>query len=229
MASVKELMLAIQIGAKDQVIDMLDADPALINANAGHKIPMALMALYYRQPEIAEIFAQRGAKLNIFAATGLGKLERVKQLVQQDPSCINAFAGDGFQPIGLAAFFGQEAVVRLLISMGAEVNSPSQNPMQVRPIHSAAAGRHLGVLAALLEAGADPNARQADEFVPLHAAAQNGDVEMVSLLLAHGADPSLKTSDGRDALTFARQSGSQGVIEILSNYSKTHSQNNTGF
>jgi len=58
------------------------------------------------------------------------------------------------------------------------VNSPSRNAQRVMPLHSAAAGRHLTIMQALLAHGADPNARQADDFTPLHAAAQNGQIEM---------------------------------------------------
>jgi uncharacterized protein len=39
----------------------------------------------------------------------------------------------------------------------------------------------------LLEAGADPNARQQDEYTPLMAADQHGDERLRELLFAHGA------------------------------------------
>ncbi len=43
----------------------------------------------------------------------------------------------------------------------------------------------------LLEAGADPNATQQDDFRPLDAATQNEDTPLRELLLAHGAGPAL--------------------------------------
>jgi ankyrin repeat protein len=39
----------------------------------------------------------------------------------------------------------------------------------------------------LLEAGADPNARQQDEYTPLMAADQHGDTRLRELLVEHGA------------------------------------------
>jgi ankyrin repeat protein len=39
----------------------------------------------------------------------------------------------------------------------------------------------------LLEHGADPNARQQDDFTPLMAADQHGDERLRSLLVEHGA------------------------------------------
>jgi len=57
------------------------------------------------------------------------------------PIKINAFSPDGFQALGYAAFFNHEPAVRYLLEHGAEVNSPSRNPMGVSPIHSAAAAK----------------------------------------------------------------------------------------
>jgi ankyrin repeat protein len=39
----------------------------------------------------------------------------------------------------------------------------------------------------LLEAGADPNARQHGGFTPLMGAEQNGDLDLAELLIRHGA------------------------------------------
>lgn len=215
MTKEAELLKAIQAGDITTVEALLDSDGSLLNHKAGHEVPMVLMALYYNQPRIAEVFAERGAELDIFAAAALGRVERVAELATHDPALVNAVAGDGFQPLGLASFFGQAEVARYLILKGARVNSPSHNPMRVMPLHSASAGNHLAVAKVLLEAGADPNAAQADEFVPIHAAAQNGNAEMIRLLLEYGADPTLETSDGSTAVDFARQSGSDEVLAAL--------------
>ena len=220
MVKSSELLLAIQAGNMDQVKQYLDEDSSLVNMKGGHEIPMVLMALYYQRPQIAELFAERGAVLDIFAASALGRLERVTELVNKNPKLVQATAGDGFHPLGLAAFFGKEAVVRYLIQKGAGVNDPSQNPMRIMPLHSATAGGHLETARALLEAGADPNARQADEFVPLHAAAQNGQVEMIELLLKFGADPNLANSEGKTGFDFARESGKPEAVGVLMSNSR---------
>ncbi|MBV9773233.1 MAG: ankyrin repeat domain-containing protein, partial [Gemmatimonadetes bacterium] len=68
---------------------------------------------------------------------------------------------------------------------------------------------------ALLEAGADANARQHGGYTALHAAAMHGSGERVELLLAHGADPALPADDGRTAAGFARERGHAAVAARL--------------
>jgi ankyrin repeat protein len=118
-------------------------------------------------------------------------VERLRELLDEDPSLANALADDGFQPLGLASFFGHADSARLLVELGAEVNSASRNAMKVMPLHSAAAAQdpvvRYEIAKLLLEAGADPNARQQDEYTPLMAADQHGDERLRELLVEHGA------------------------------------------
>ncbi len=63
--------------------------------------------------------------------------------------------------------------------------------MEVQPLHSAVAADARQVVAALLLAGADVNARQAGGFTPLMAAEEKEEEgEMVRLLMDHGAEES---------------------------------------
>jgi ankyrin repeat protein len=149
-----------------------------------------LAAVYRGDNEEAERLAA-ARELDVFEAAALGRSTRLQQLLAEDPALANAFADDGFQPLGLASFFGHVDAVRVLLGHGAEVNSASRNQMQVMPLHSAAATHdpdaRLAIVQLLLEAGADPNARQQDEYTPLMAADQHGDGRLRELLLQHGA------------------------------------------
>ena len=149
-----------------------------------------LQAIYRGDRDEAERLAQ-DRDLNIFEASALGRSGRVRELLDEDASRANAFANDGFQPLGLAVFFGNVETAKLLLERGAEVNSASRNQMKVMPLHSAAAIRdpslRYELCKLLLNHGADANAVQQDEFTPLMAADQHGDARLRELLVAHGA------------------------------------------
>src|ERR671934_1462163 len=150
-----------------------------------------LDAIYRGDRDEAERLAA-GRELDVFEASALGRTERLRELLDKDPSLSNARADDGFQPLGLASFFGHVDAARLLVGRGAEVNSASRNQMKVMPLHSAAAAQdpdvRYDIAKLLLDAGADPNARQQDEFTPLMAAEQHGDERLQKLLIEHGAE-----------------------------------------
>jgi ankyrin repeat protein len=150
-----------------------------------------LQAIYRGDTARAEELLADQPELDVFEAAAVGKTERLRELLDQDPSLANAWAEDGFQPLGLASFFGHVEAARLLVERGAELNSASRNEMKVMPLHSAAATpdpeARYELAKLLLEQGADPNARQQDEFTPLMAADQHRDERLGDLLLEHGA------------------------------------------
>jgi uncharacterized protein len=151
-----------------------------------------LQAIYRGDQARAGELLAADPELDVFEAAAVGKTERLRELLDEDPALVNAWADDGFQPLGLASFFGHAAAVRVLLERGAEVNSASRNEMQVMPLHSAAATgdprMRYEIAKLLLEHGADPNARQQDEFTPLMEADQHGDERLRELLLEHGAE-----------------------------------------
>jgi uncharacterized protein len=151
-----------------------------------------LLQAVYRgdQARVDELLAA-DPDLDVFEAAAVGRADRVRELLDEDPSLANAWAEDGYQPLGLASFFGHPEAARLLVERGAEVNSASRNDMKVMPLHSAAAADdpdvRYEIAKLLLEAGADPNTRQQDDFTPLMAAEQSGDERLAKLLSEAGA------------------------------------------
>src|SRR5918994_744555 len=75
-----------------------------------------------------------------------------------------------------------------------------------------AAVRDVASAELLLDAGAEPDARQQLGYTALHAAAQNDDEALAVLLLRHGADPSLRNEQGATARSIAEARESTAVL-----------------
>ncbi len=171
--------------------------------------------MYYNEPELAKLMIANGASLDIFSAAAVNDCQILQDILLSRPELVYAVAPDGFQPLGLAAFFGAKDAVKLLLEIGAEVNAASQNSMKVAPLHSAVAHQHDDIAQLLLAYGADVNAPQADEFTPLHGAAQNGQIDMVKLLCEHGADQHAINTDDLTPLDLAIRGGHEPVVHYL--------------
>ncbi|KAA0212265.1 ankyrin repeat domain-containing protein [bacterium] len=215
MTGASEIFAALKAGDLDGFRKLLAGNSALANARNEQGVSLLMQARYEFKMAFVEALLGYRAKLDVFEAAALGKLDKLARILDAEPAAVNEWTSDGFQPQHLAAFFAQPDALRLLLERGGQIGIHSKNALSVRAIHCAAAGRSLACVNLLLERGADPNARQAGGFTPLHSAAQNGSVEMVKVLLERGADHTLATDDGRLALDFAKEKGHAGVVALL--------------
>lgn len=122
----------------------------------------------------------------------------------------NARDDAGYTPLIAASRAGNVPMIRLLRSHGADPNlrdaAVNSWPPLLHAIHKA----QPAAVAALLDAGADPNSTERDGSTALMMAAGYGYTNIVKLLLARGANPQIATSDGITALDLARS----GVPDI---------------
>jgi len=205
------------ITAKDTAAALaaLEQDPAAARRPAADGTSPVCLAVYYGLREIAEAAAAAKGDLDVFEAACLGRVERLRELVAGDPSLATAWAADGFYPLGLAAYFQHPAAVRLLLDLGADVHQAAANPARVTALHAAVSANQPGIVEWLLDAGADPNARQQMDYTPLMGAAANARLDILDLLLARGADRAARTSDGKTAADLAREHGHIAVADRL--------------
>lgn len=83
------------------------------------------------------------------------------------------------------------------------------------PLHVVAATYENGKLSALIQAGADVNARAANGQTPLHVAADHGSYGGIRILLKNGANPNLKDDNGRTPVLLALPYDHIAVDDLL--------------
>jgi ankyrin repeat protein len=133
-----------------------------------------------------------GAYVDINTASSIGDLDRVRELVDADPSIVNRVS----------------EYVTYYIGSGA-------------PLKNAAARGHIEVVRLLLERGADPNLPEegiAPKGHSLYSAVYYGHHDVARRLLEHGADPSPPVESSADALSMAISKNDVPMIELLCSY-----------
>src|SRR4030095_8755678 len=137
----------------------------------------------------------RGAFIDLPTACHTGDIERVRELLRQDPSLANKlgeyegyYLGAG-APLSNAAAVGRMDIVQLLLDHGADPNLPEE---QVAPkgkaLYSAVFNGHYEIAKLLLERGAFPNPPVESSGDALWVSREfRPDKRMEQLLLSYGA------------------------------------------
>jgi uncharacterized protein len=118
--------------------------------------------------------------------------------------------------IGMAAFFSEVKVVRLLVSYGADLSQ--RDKLGQTPLHNAAkAGlkRSLTITEVLLTHGADINAVCHEGWTPLMTAVSRQNVELVKLLMERGADSTMRNSEGKRAVDLIIPGKNEAALRLL--------------
>jgi ankyrin repeat protein len=194
-------------GGSPQLAELLIAKGADLQADAlegGRRgnvrgaTPLKL-ALLNGHGVLAQTFARNGATLDVFARAGLGRVEELRQSLDEGtpPDQPDAL---GRRPLHFAVANDQAPAASLLLERGAGVNA--RDAFDATPLHLAVRLGNTKMVEWLLARKADPNARNATGETPLHGACSPEAIhqKIYEILLKHGADPKIRDRDGRQAL-----------------------------
>lgn len=193
----------------------LTADPSAIAARHASGASLLAWSAYVGNTTALSMLRKHWVKLDPYEAIIVGDLPVLTAALAGGWDGI-ALSPDGFTPLGLAGFFGNEPAFDMLLPLTQDVNQQAANPQKVAALHAATARRSGTMVQKLLRAGANPNLAQVQDVTALHVAAANGDNPIAVMLLAAGADPALKDASGLDAAAHARAKGHVWLATRLS-------------
>ena len=208
----QQFLKYIQRGATVEVADSVAADPSLLTWRDAQGVSSLMWSIYTGQALVRDFLlvelARTGTALDIFEAAAAGDLKSLQKAIDANPDSVQAFSGDGWTPLHLAAAFGTPEAARLLLEKGASVHAVSKNPQANQPLHAALAlGRNPETISLLLKAGSDPNAKQTAGYTAIFSAAAANRRDLAELLIASGANPAIQNDFGQTAAGFARERG----------------------
>ena len=138
--------------------------------------------------------------LHLAFLEGASKVAAV--LLMQPAIRVDAANAADETPVMIAALRGNLDGVQQLLARGASVNRSGWSPL-----HYAATGPEVKVVAALLEKGAQVDAQSPNGTTALMMAARYGSDDSAELLLRQGASTSLRNQKGMNAADFAASVG----------------------
>ena len=176
------LFEAIKGGKADEVNRIVREHPESLTARDANGASPLLLAIYHQKADIAKALADAAGSIDIFEAAALGRVDRIKQLLRENPALASSYSPDGFPVVGLASFFGHLDAARTLIAAGANIHAAATNSLKVQAIHAAVASRNIDIVRAVLEAGADPSLKNDEGKTAISLAREKGHAEFANWL-----------------------------------------------
>jgi hypothetical protein len=147
---------------------------------------------------------------DIFQASREGNLRQIKKLVRMSSDTVHAVNAQGFNPLMIACYRGQEKTAKLLVKSGADVNAKSP---EGSALQAACYQDNTKLTRFLIKEKADLNVAGPDGNTALMYAVLNQNVKLVRALVKAGADLKARNNDGQTAYTLAMTLPDEAIRE----------------
>ena len=178
------------------------------------KLPKTvLFSVLFLTGFLFNVLAQESTTPPIFSAIEKNNLKQVESMLSAgtDPS-----EGDMLRntPLHMAAFYGYEKIIDLLVAKGADVNAI--NEAGQTPLYNAIHADHVQAVEALLSHGASLANRYSDNrYTALHLAALDGKYEVSEALLKGGANTKAKDANGKKPIQYAKETKDKTFVKLF--------------
>ena len=149
----------------------------------------------------------------IHEAAKIGDIEKARSILSSDKSQLEAKDRVGYTPLNWAAMRAKWDLVKYLIDIGANVNSPGYD--KCTSLHCAAHHDNKDIIELLIDKGADYNFKNFWGDTPLCNAVKRGCKESAAMLIAKGADLHATSNEGWTPLHYAFKSGHKALRKLL--------------
>lgn len=152
--------------------------------------------------------------LNVFDIARKGTVEQAKTILKENPNAFNVVNDDGFSPLVLACYRGNNEVAKIVVASGSDID---RNSKMGTALMAAIVKGNNEIAKLLIEKKANVHSSDGNGTTALLYAVQFKNYEIASLLIKANADYNVKDNRGNSALDYAILANDDKLIEILKN------------
>src|SRR6187200_3711753 len=103
----EELITAVNADDATRVAELVAADPTLASSRDLGGVSAIMLSRYRFNRETTDALLAADPELDVFEATALGYIDRLRDRLMSDPGSVSAFSPDGFTALHYGGFFGK--------------------------------------------------------------------------------------------------------------------------
>lgn len=162
-------------------------------------------------------FSYSQEKLNVFDVARKGTVEQAKEYLNVNPNAFNVVNDDGYSPLTLACYRGNNDVAKLLIENKSDINGISK---MGTPLMASIFKGNNEISKILIEKKAHLDVADPNGTTALIYAINSRNYEIVSALVKANANLELIDNQNKSALDYAILLDDDKLIELLKNKNK---------
>lgn len=149
---------------------------------------------------------------DVFEVARKGTVTQAEAIVKANPKAFNVINENGFSPLILACYRGNNEVAKFIISQGADINAKSD---MGSALMACIVKGNNEIAQFLIANKADLNLVDNQGTTALMYAVQFKNTAIIKLLLANNANKELKDNKGKTAFEYAVFSNDEAIINLL--------------